>query len=107
MPGIIDPKRSPFVDNCSFVVAIICKAAKRRPLFICRQVLIFKCFTDMQNTIKTAGKTAEWKPEYEGATMVFIIDCHWNHNIENAIEIEVLMMQLLRDLRKEACNEPD
>lgn len=38
---------------------------------------------NMQNTIKTAGKTAEWKPEYEGATMVFIIDCHWNHNIEN------------------------
>lgn len=37
----------------------------------------------MQNTIKTAGKTAQWKPEYEGATMVFIIDCHWNHNIEN------------------------
>lgn len=27
--------------------------------------------------------------------------------LSNAIEIEVLMMQLLRDLRKEACNEPD
>ena len=38
----------------------------------------------MQNSMQTAGKTApQWKPEYEGATMVFVIDCHWNHNIEN------------------------
>lgn len=27
--------------------------------------------------------------------------------LADAIEIEVLMMQFLRDLRKEACNEPD
>lgn len=38
----------------------------------------------MQNTMQTAGQTApQWKPEYEGATMVFIRNCHWGHNIEN------------------------
>ena len=36
----------------------------------------------MQNTMQTAGKTA-WKPEYEGATLVFIRNCHWSDNIEN------------------------
>lgn len=38
----------------------------------------------MQNTMQTAGQTApQWKPEYEGATLVIIRDCHANHNIYN------------------------
>ena len=37
----------------------------------------------MNNQKETAGKTAEWKPEYEGATLVIIRDCHSAHNIYN------------------------
>lgn len=36
----------------------------------------------MQNK-RTAGQTAQWKPEYEGQTLVVIRDCHSAHNIIN------------------------
>lgn len=37
----------------------------------------------MQNTILKTVKTVQWKPEYEGATLVIIRDCHSAHNIYN------------------------
>ena len=30
---------------------------------------------------RTAGETAKWKPQMEGATMVIFRDCHARHNI--------------------------
>ena len=79
MPDI-RPKRSPFVTLSPFVVGSHVVSSETATAF--RLPKQFNAY-NMQNTMQTAGQTAEWKPEYEGATLVIIRDCHANHNIYN------------------------